>query len=130
MMEAFYNALQKPWFAPPVWLFLPVWTAIYAIMAVTYLRIFYLAFRRVVPLWIVMPFALNLICNFAYIPLEFQLGNDYLALLDILAVLFTIAWGMASIWPYSRTLAYWQIPYVAWVAYATVLQISITYLNM
>jgi len=45
-------------------------------------------------------------------------------------VLATLIWAMIAIYPRSRSLAYIQIPYLAWVAFATVLQLTITYLNI
>lgn len=126
---SWYASLVKPSFAPPAWVFGPVWTVLYAIIAVTYLRVFYLAWKKAVPAKAVVPFALNLLFNFAFSPIQFQLQNNYLAALDILLILGTIIWGMAAIWPYSRTIAGWQIPYLTWVSFATVLQLSVTWLN-
>lgn len=124
-----YASLMKPSFAPPAWIFGPVWTVLYVIIAITFLRVFWLSFRHVIPGKISIPFVLNLIFNLIYSPIQFGLQNNYLAALDILLVLGTLIWAMAAIWPYVRRLAYWQIPYLAWVSFATVLQLTITWLN-
>ena len=65
----------------------------------------------------------------AFVPIQFYAQNNYLATVDILLVLGTLIWAMTSIWFYSRRLSYWQFPYLLWVTFATVLQISITWLN-
>lgn len=124
-----YASLMKPAFAPPAWIFGPVWTILYVIIAITFIWVFFLSYRHVIPSKTSVPFLLNLIFNFAFSPLQFGLQNNYLAALDILLVFGTIIWAMASIWPYSRRIAYWQIPYLLWIVFATILQLAITWLN-
>ncbi|MEZ4103426.1 MAG: tryptophan-rich sensory protein [Candidatus Paceibacterota bacterium] len=51
------------------------------------------------------------------------------AAIDIVLVLGTLIWAMIVIWPYAKWIAYANIPYLLWVCFATVLQLSITYLN-
>ena len=124
-----YASLIKPSFAPPSWLFGPVWSVLYAIIAVTFIRVFYLAIKKAIPALVALPFILNLAFNFSFTPLQFGLKNNYLAAIDILLTLGTLIWAMIAIWPHSRTLAYAQIPYLLWVSFATVIQLSITWLN-
>lgn len=78
---------------------------------------------------IALPFMLNLIFNFAFTPIQFGLQNNLLAAVDILLVLGTLVWAMIVIFPYGYWLTYIQIPYLLWVSFATVLQLTITYLN-
>jgi tryptophan-rich sensory protein len=82
-----------------------------------------------IPFIVALPFVLNLIFNFAYTPLMFGLKNNTLASIDILLVLGTIIWMMIAIFPYMRSVTYMQIPYLIWVSFATVLQLSIYFLN-
>ena len=74
--------------------------------------------------------SLNLVFNFAFTPLQFGLKSNILAAVDILFVLGTLIWAMVSILPYSGWIAYVQIPYLLWVSFATVLQLTITKLNL
>ena len=53
-----------------------------------------------------------------------------LAALDVMLVLGTLIWAMVAIYPYRKWVTYMQIPYVLWVTFATVLQLTITYLNI
>jgi len=127
-----YATLIKPAWAPPAWVFGPVWTVLYAIIAVSFGTVFYKAFKRQVPWTIALPFALNLIFNFAFTPLQFGLQNNLLATVDILLVLGTLIWALAAVWrraPSMRWVVYANIPYLLWVSFATVLQLTITYLN-
>lgn len=124
-----YSTLVKPSWSPPSWLFGPVWTVLYAIMALSFGKVFYLAYQRKISLLILLPFVLNLIFNFAFTPLQFGLKNNLLAAIDILLVLGTLIWAIVAIYPHLRWVAYAQIPYLLWVSFATVLQLTITYLN-
>ncbi len=130
-MDAYswYSTLIKPAFAPPSWVFGPVWTCLYFVIAITYVRVFYLAFKKIIPRKAAALFVLNLVFNFAYTPIQFGLRDNYLAAIDVLLVLGTLVWGMKTIWPYSRKLAYWQIPYLIWTSFAAILQFTITWLN-
>jgi len=124
-----YSQLIKPSWAPPSWLFGPVWTFLYALIAVSFGTVFYKAFTGKLPWIVALPFALNLIFNFAFTPLQFGLKNNLLAAIDILLVLGTLIWAIATVYPHIRWVAYVQVPYLLWVSFATVLQLTITYLN-
>lgn len=126
---SWYSQLVKPSWAPPAWLFGPVWTVLYAIIAVSYGTVFYLAYKRKIPRQTVIPFAGNLLTNLAFTPLQFGLRSNVLAAIDILLVLMTILWSFSKIWPHRRWVALVNIPYLLWVAFATVLQLTITWLN-
>lgn len=124
-----YSRLIKPDWAPSSWLFGPVWTVLYVIIAGSFGRVFVLAWQKQVPLTVVLPFVLNLLFNFSFTPLQFGLKNNLLAAVDILLVLATIVWLMFAISPFAFWVSLLQIPYLLWVGFATVLQLTITYLN-
>lgn len=124
-----YQSLAKPAWAPPSWLFGPVWSVLYLLIAASFGTVFWLAFNKKIALVVALPFILNLVFNFAFTPIQFGLKNNWLAALDILAVLGTLIWALIAIWPHARWVAYINIPYLAWVSFATVLQLTITVLN-
>lgn len=126
---AWYQTLIKPSWAPPSWLFEPVWTVLYAIIAVSFGTVFYKVFTKDLPWVVALPFAFNLVFNLSFTYFQFGLKNNTLAAIDILLVLGTLLWAMFAIWQHLRWVAYANIPYLLWVAFATVLQLSITYLN-
>jgi len=131
-MESYnwYSTLLKPEWAPPAWLFGPVWSVLYTIIAVSFGYVFYLYLKGVVPFWVVLPFILNLIFNVAFTPLQFGLQNNLLASIDILLVLSTMIWAGIAIYPLLPWVVYVNIPYLLWVSFASVLQLTITYLNL
>lgn len=125
-----YAQLIRPDWAPPAWLFAPVWTVLYTIIAFSFGTVFYKAFKGAIPKKVALPFVLNLIFNFAFSPLQFGLQNNILASIDILLVVGTLIWALVAVWPYMRWVVYVNIPYLLWGSFATVLQLTITYLNM
>jgi tryptophan-rich sensory protein len=127
---SWYSQLIKPFWSPPAWLFGPVWTFLYILIAISFGKVFWMVWKKEIKLIVALPFILNLVFNFAFTPLQFGLQNNYLAALDILLVLGTLIWGMVVIWPRVRWVAYMQIPYLLWVSFATVLQLTITFLNL
>lgn len=124
-----YQLLSKPSWSPPAYLFGPVWTVLYIIIFLSFGTVFVLLYKRKIQIKIALPFALNLLTNFAFTPLQFTLQNILLASIDILCVLFTLIWAMVAIYPHRRWIAFAQIPYLLWVSFATVLQLTILYLN-
>ena len=125
-----YSTLVKPSWAPPSWLFGPVWTVLYAIIAFSFGAVFYKTFTGKLSWIIALPFFLNLVFNFSFTYFQFGLKNNLLASIDILLVLGTLVWALFVIWPHFRWIVYVNIPYLLWVSFATVLQLSITYMNM
>lgn len=127
-----YSQLIKPSWAPPSWLFGPVWSVLYGIIALSFGTVFYQAYRGYISWIIALPFILNLLFNFAFTPIQFGLKNNLFAAADILLVLFTLIWALVALWQSGENLrwvVYVNIPYLLWVMFATYLQITITYLN-
>ncbi len=109
-----------------------MWTVLYAIIAVTFGTVFYRAFTGRLSWMIALPFALNLLFNFIFTPLQFGLKNNLLAAIDILLILGTLIWALLALWHASadlRWVVYVNIPYLLWVSFATTVQLTITYLN-
>lgn len=124
-----YAQLIKPSWAPPSWLFGPAWTFLYILIAIAYYKVFLMAWQKQIPFIVALPFVLNLIFNFLFTPLQFGLKNNLLAAADVLLILGTLIWALITIWPYLHWPVYILIPYLLWVLFATVLQLTITYLN-
>lgn len=124
-----YKELIKPAWAPPAWLFGPVWTFLYVLIAISFGTVFYKVLTKQIPAIVALPFILNLIFNFSFTYFQFGLKNNYLAGMDVLLVLITLVWAILAIFPYAPWISYIQIPYLLWVTFATILQLTVTWLN-
>lgn len=127
-----YSELLKPTWSPPAWIFGPVWSVLYVIIAISFGTVFYKAFTKQIPWFVALPFALNLLFNFIFTPIQFGLKNNLLAAIDILLVFGTLVSALVLVWkttPNLRFVVFANIPYLLWVIFATCLQFTITYLN-
>lgn len=124
-----YSQLIKPEWSPPPWIFGPVWTFLYVLIAFSFGNVFLMFARKEIAFMVAFPFILNLFFNFIFTPIQFWLKNNLLAAIDIVLILVTLIWAMIAIYQYAPWITYIQIPYLLWVSFATVLQLSITYLN-
>ncbi len=124
-----YDALAKPSWTPEPGTIGLIWSLLYPVIAVTFGYVFVQAVRRKIPRSVAVPFAVNLVANLIFTPIQFGLRNLPLAAADILVVFGTIIWAMIAVWPHARWVAVAQVPYLVWVGTATVLQLSITVMN-
>lgn len=124
-----YATYIKPDWAPPAWLFGPVWTILYTVIAFTFGYVFYQYWRKKIGFRTMIPFALNLVFNFAFTPIQFGLNDMTLAAVDVLLVWVTLLWAIIAVWKKYRWVAIANFPYLAWVSFASVLQLTVLYLN-
>ena len=124
-----YESLAKPHWTPSPATIGWIWRILYPIILVSFGFVFLQAFRGKLGWMVVLPFAINLVANLLFTPIQFGLKNLLLASVDILVVLGTIVWAMVAVWPHYRWVAVTQVPYLVWVTIATVLQLSITWMN-
>lgn len=124
-----YDNLAKPAWTPPPGFIGTMWTVLYPIIIVTFVYMIYRISRGEAPASLLAPIAVNVVSNIAFTPIQFGLRNLPFASLDILVVLVTIIWCMLAFWPHSRVAALALAPYLAWVGTASVLQLSITWMN-
>jgi len=124
-----YSTLIRPTWSPPSWIFGPVWTFLYVLITISFGKVFLMLYNKQISFIVALPFILNLIFNFSFTYFQFGLKNNLLAAIDIVLVLTTLIWAMVAIFPYAKWITYIQIPYLLWVSFATILQLTITYLN-
>lgn len=124
-----YNSLEKPSWTPEPSTIGFIWQCLYPIILITFCFVFVQAIRKKVPWTLALPFAINLVSNLIFMPIQFGLRNLPLAAVDILIVWATIIWMMLAIWKHYKWVAVAQLPYFVRVSIATVLQLSITFGN-
>lgn len=124
-----YQSLIKPSWAPPSWVFGPAWTILYTLIIISFGAVFYKILKKKLPQKTALPFLLNLFFNLIFSPIQFGLQNNFWAAIDVVLVLATLIWAMTAVYKKVRWVALINIPYLAWVCFATVLQLTVTYLN-
>lgn len=124
-----YGQLIRPSWAPPSWLFGPVWTFLYTVIVISFGYVVYMYAQNRIPFMVLLPFILNIVFNVLFTPLQFSLKSNVLAAIDVVLVLITLIWALLSIYPYAKWVSFVNIPYLLWVCFATVLQLTVTYLN-
>ena len=124
-----YDSLSKPAWTPAPATIGMIWQILYPIIVLTFGFVFFQAIRKKVPWRAAAPFAVNLVANVIFTPIQFGMRDLALATVDILIVWATIIWMAIVIWKHYRWIAIAQAPYFVWVSIATVLQLSITWAN-
>lgn len=120
-----YENLNKPAFNPPSWVFGPVWTVLYVLIAIAGWRMWRIAPKSgAMALWVA-----QMILNWLWSPAFFGAEAPALALAIIVAMLASIALFITQAWRLDRWSAGLFVPYAAWVAFATTLNGSIVLLN-
>jgi tryptophan-rich sensory protein len=124
MPGEWYATLKKPSWNPPGWIFGPVWTALYTMMAVAAWLVWkrggFVAQRR--PLLI---FLAQLALNALWTPLFFGLHRPGLAFAEIVLLWLAIAATIPTFWRVSSLAAWLLVPYLAWVSFAAVLNFTL-----
>jgi tryptophan-rich sensory protein len=120
-----YPTLNKPSFNPPPWIFAPVWTTLYIMMAVAAWLVWMKGHSRTA----LNLFFVQLALNFAWSFLFFGAKSPGFALIEIVALWLAILLTLMSFWKRSNIAGWLLVPYLAWVSFAGVLNASIWWLN-
>ncbi|MBU2532255.1 MAG: tryptophan-rich sensory protein [Alphaproteobacteria bacterium] len=123
--DGWYAALDKPPFNPPNWIFGPVWTILYVMIAVAGARTW---LRRRNSQALAVWWA-QLVLNFLWSPAFFTLHSIAGAMVVLLGMAVAITAFIASTWRHDRVSALLFVPYLAWVAFAGLLNASFFWLN-
>ena len=124
-----YQELRKPSWQPPDLLFGPVWTTLYAMIAVAGVKAWRAAWDRRTRGNILVLFAANALLNVLWSELFFGLHRPDWALWETAAFLASIVVMIVAVWPLSRTAGWLLAPYLAWVTFASVLNLAVVRLN-
>lgn len=129
-IETWYSALEKPSFNPPNWIFAPVWTLLFVLMGIAAGLVWDKIKEQNEEVKKALGFFLiQLILNAVWSYLFFGLKNPMLALIEIILLWLLIYETFLQFKKINKTAGYLLIPYMAWVAFAAVLNGSIWWLN-
>jgi translocator protein len=123
-----YQQIARPAWTPPDWVFGPVWTTLFLMMAVAA----WLVWRKsgfAAARWPLVLFLVQLALNTLWSFLFFALQNPGLAAIEIVILWLAIAATAIAFWQHSLAAALLLLPYLAWVTYATALNVAIARLN-
>ena len=125
-IPTWYAGLAHPSFAPPNWVFAPVWTTLYVLMAVAAWRVWRVTGTRSTEMAV---YALQLVFNFAWSAIFFALHQIGLALADIGLLLLLILAATLLFWRRDRIAGLLFLPYLCWTGFAAALNQAFWALN-
>lgn len=128
-IPTWYAALNKPFFAPPNWVFGPAWTLLYFLMGTAFFLIWKQGWHKKQVKTAGTFFLIQLALNFIWSPVFFGLKSPILGLIIIVAMWVFIVLTMKKFYPLSKPAVYLLVPYLLWVTFATMLNAAIVFLN-
>ena len=128
-ITTWYATLQKPSFAPPNWVFFPVWTSLFIMMGISLFLIWKKGWEDKKAKTAIYLFAGQLVLNALWSFAFFGLRSPLLGLMEIIILWIMILATILSFIKISRTAAYLLIPYILWVSFAAFLNFWIWRLN-
>lgn len=128
-IQSWYSTLARPEFAPPNWVFGPVWTTLFALMGIAAFLVWEKGWNlRKVKIALGV-FVGQLILNTLWSIIFFDLHSPGFALVEIIFLWLAILWTIVAFHKVSKTAAYLLLPYIAWVTFAAFLNYAIYALN-
>lgn len=128
-IPTWYANLNKPSFSPPSFLFGPVWTILYFLMGISAFLVWREGTKKEKVMRGLVYFLIQLFFNFIWSILFFGLHQPLLAFFDIIVMLMFIFLTIIQFNKISKTASYLLIPYLLWVSFASILNLSIVVLN-
>jgi tryptophan-rich sensory protein len=128
-IPGWYAQLNKPWFNPPNWLFSPVWTSLYIMMGIALWLVWKSDAPQKLKQRAIYLFAAQLVLNFFWSLIFFNLHQIGWALVEIVAMWGMILLSIVAFAKINKAAAWLLVPYISWVSFATILNYSIWQLN-
>ena len=128
-IDTWYVTLNKPFFSPPNWIFGPVWTLLYLMMGMSLYLVWVTKIDKKTKRRAITFFFIQLGLNLLWSILFFGLKSPSAALLGIIVLWIAICLTIINFLRVSKLAAWLLIPYIAWVSFATILNLSILLLN-
>lgn len=128
-VKSWYPLLVKPSWNPPAFVFAPVWTALYLMIAIAGWRIFIKKGEHKKKKTALFLYGLQLFFNFAWSYLFFYLKSPLLGMVDIFLILIFLYLTIRAFYHLDKIAAYLLIPYLLWTVYAMTLNVALWRLN-
>lgn len=124
-----FNSLNQPPFSPPSWLFPVVWTILFVLMGIASAIVYTADAPEEQRKNALIPYAVQLVMNFLWSIVFFNLGAYLFAFVWLLALLAVIIVTAVRFYAISKPAAWMLIPYILWVCFAGYLNFAIYVLN-
>lgn len=128
-IPTWYATLEKPAFTPPNWLFAPAWITLYLLMGIAAFFVWRKGSDQREVRLALLVFLLQLILNVLWSVVFFGLHSPLCGVIVIVALWITILFTILRFFPISTLAGALLLPYIGWVSFAAVLNISILVLN-
>lgn len=128
-ISTWYATLSKPFFSPPNWVFGPVWTTLYAMMGISLFLVWEKGLKKRKIREALILFFIQLGLNFLWSFVFFGLQSLIISVVVIVLLWISIVLTIYRFWTISKLSSYLLIPYILWVSFASLLNVSIFLLN-
>jgi len=128
-INSWYAGLMRPAFAPPNWVFAPVWISLYLLMGISFFIVWNVGLEKGAVRKSIIIFGIQLLLNALWSYLFFGLRSPLMGFIEIVAMWLMILLTMLSFFKISRKAGLLLVPYLAWVSIASYLNYSILVLN-
>ena len=127
-IRGWYTGIVKPSFNPPNWIFAPVWTTLFILMGIA-VSMIWLSEKNDIRKKALVVFFVQLVLNTLWSIIFFGMENPMLAFIEIIVLWFAILYTIILFWKINKPAAILLIPYILWVSFASVLNLTIALLN-
>jgi len=128
-VTTWYKEISRPSFTPPDWLFAPVWITLYVLMGISAFLIWKKRDKKKEVKTALIIFFIQLVLNSLWSIIFFGFHLTLIAFIEIILLWVAILFMIIKFYPISRAASLIQIPYLLWVSFAAVLNLSFTALN-
>lgn len=128
-IPVWFASLAKPSYAPPNWIFFPVWTVLFIMMGISLFLIWRMEMKDQIVRKAIFLFGAQLFFNILWSAAFFGLKSPIAGLIDISILWILILFTILNFMKLSRTAGFLLIPYLLWVSFAAVLNFAIWRLN-
>jgi len=127
-VNSWYQGIVKSPLSPPDWLFAPVWTTLYAMLAVALWQLWQLR-AHMQARKAMLFFGVQLIANYTWSFVFFGMANFHAAFWLLVFIIFFTLRTMMTAWPVKRSVVWLLVPYLAWLGFASHLAYAVMTLN-
>ena len=127
-ISGWYDAINKPPFTPPDWIFIPIWAILYICMAIALARIWNCKENDRRRHWL-FAFGAQLLFGILWCVLFFSLHSLTLSVIDIIILWFAVVVLILDAWEIDIPSFWFLVPYFAWITFTLILNVAIWWVN-